>query len=68
MTAEWIQSYLPKLRCPCTSTGLRYATDLEKSRAGIDITATALANEPGTHVYPVIDGILRLLPADAILI
>lgn len=65
-TTPWIDDYLPLLQCPRTQQALRHATDLEKSRAGIALTADALANADGTHVYPFTDGILRVLPDDAI--
>jgi uncharacterized protein YbaR (Trm112 family) len=62
----WIDDFLPLLQCPRTQQPLRHATDLEKSRAVIAPAADALANEAGTHVYPFTDGILRVLPDDAI--
>lgn len=57
---------LSRLQCPITRTDLRYASDLEKQRAGIAIQDVALANAAGTHVYPVQDGIPRLLPENGI--
>ena len=65
MKESWIDEFLPKMRCPNTHEALRHASDLEKDRAGIGKNQTALANQSGTHVYPVIERILRLLPDDA---
>ncbi|MBL9117228.1 MAG: hypothetical protein JNJ83_19635 [Verrucomicrobiaceae bacterium] len=68
MTDDWIDDFLPTMQCPHTREALRHASDLEKERAGIGKDQTALANQSGTHVYPVIDRILRLLPDDAVVI
>lgn len=62
----WLGDFLEKLQCPVTGQSLRYATDVEKLRAGVVNDAPALANDSGTHVYPVIDGMPHLLPEHAI--
>jgi uncharacterized protein YbaR (Trm112 family) len=41
---------------------------MEKQQAGIGLSTVALANQSGSHVYPLVDDILRLLPDDAIVI
>jgi uncharacterized protein YbaR (Trm112 family) len=68
MTAAWIDTFLAKMRCPHTQESLRHASDMEKQQAGIGAENVALANQSGSHVYPLVDDILRLLPDDAIVI
>ena len=62
----WLDTFLPKLRCPHTAQLLRHATSDDKMRAGLPIEAPALASQDGTHVYPVVTGIPHLLPGAAI--
>ena len=64
-TSSWVEDFLPVLQCPVTHSPLRHASEFEKKWAGIALSETALANEAGTHVYPMIEGMLRLLPDDA---
>lgn len=63
---HWLDTFLPKLCCPQTRQPLRLATEDERQRAGLTGSATALANEDGTWVYPVVEDIPHLLPGSAI--
>lgn len=62
---SWLDAVLEKLRCPVTGQPLRHAADVEKQRAGIALSEPALANQAGTHVYPVLNGMPHLLPENA---
>lgn len=60
---DWIETFLPKFRCPDTHQSLRWATPEECARAGIPpATKAALARQDGTRVFPIDDGIPLLLP------
>ncbi len=63
---DWIDSFLPKFRCPDTRQSLRWATPEECARAGIPpAPRVALAREDGSRVFPIDDGIPLLLPLDS---
>ena len=62
---DWIESFLPKFRCPDTRQSLRWATPEECARVGIPpAPRVALAREDGSRVFPIDDGIPLLLPLD----
>ena len=63
----WLDTFLPKLRCPHTAQPLRHATTDDKMRTGLPIEEPALASEDGTHVYPIIAGIPHLLPGSVLI-
>lgn len=63
---SWLDTFLPRLRCPHSGEALRHATDDDKNRAGMAIDRPALASESGSHVYPIIEGIPHLLPDSAV--
>jgi uncharacterized protein YbaR (Trm112 family) len=65
---SWLDTFLPKLRCPHSGEALRYATDEDKQRAALPADQTALASASGSHVYPIIAGIPHLLPDSAIVV
>lgn len=62
----WLDVFLDKLQCPVTGEPLRHATDVEKLSASLAKELPALANLSGTHVYPILNGMPRLLPENAI--
>lgn len=63
---HWLDTFLPRLCCPHTRQPLRLATDGERRRAGIADGQSALINESGTHVYPIVEDIPHLLPGSAV--
>jgi uncharacterized protein YbaR (Trm112 family) len=62
----WLDTFLPRLRCPHSGEALRLASDDDKKRAGLAIEKPALISENGVYVYPIIEGIPHLLPDAAI--
>lgn len=59
----WIETFLPKFRCPDTHQSLRWATPEECAKFGIPpAPKAALARLDGSHVFPIDDGIPLLLP------
>jgi len=62
----WLDTFLPRLRCPHGGEALRLASDDDKKRAGLAIEKPALISENGVYVYPIIEGIPHLLPDAAI--
>ena len=62
----WLDTFLPKLRCPHTAQPLRHATADDKTRAGLPIDEPALASEDGSMIYRVAEGIPHLLPDSVI--
>jgi uncharacterized protein YbaR (Trm112 family) len=66
MTLDWLDSFLPRLRCPATQQPLRLATVRERQTAMLDTDAPALACSDGTHIYPIVSGIPMLLASAAI--
>ncbi len=65
MSLDWLDTFLPKLRCPNTHEPLRLAGAEERQRFGV-VSEVALVNQSGTHFYPVEAGIPQLLPGSAI--
>lgn len=63
---SWLNTFMDRLRCPNTQEPLRLATDEECRLRSVAVPA--LANQSGTHVYPVAEGIPHLLPTSAILV
>jgi len=59
MTDEWLEDFLPLLRCPDTRQPLRRATAAECEQQ--QVTA-ALATQDGTRIFVIDDGIPILLP------
>jgi uncharacterized protein YbaR (Trm112 family) len=60
---QWIESFLPKFRCPDTHQSLRWATPEECARAGIPpASKAALCRQDGSRLFPIDDGIPLLLP------
>lgn len=64
MSLDWLETFLPKLRCPNTHEPLRLAGEEERQRFGVAAEA-ALVNQSGTHWYPVEADIPQLLPGSA---
>lgn len=62
----WLDTFLPRLRCPHSREPLRLATEDDKKRAGMAIDQPALASDSGSHVYPIVEGIPHLLPDSAV--
>ena len=62
MNLDWINDFLPTLRCPDTHQSLRWATAEELARHGFPAEAKALAREDGSRLFPIDDGIPILLP------
>lgn len=60
----WLDTFLPRLRCPQSAQPLRHATAEDKMRAGFASDAPALASQDGLHVYPICHGIPHLLVRD----
>ena len=58
----WLNDFLVKLRCPSSHEPLRVATPEEKQPFGTAPDTPALINQSGTHLYPVIAGILLGYP------
>jgi uncharacterized protein YbaR (Trm112 family) len=56
---EWIERWLPILRCPNSGQPLRWATDQDRARLN---PQAVLVSEDGGHGYYVDQGILVLLP------
>jgi uncharacterized protein YbaR (Trm112 family) len=65
MSLDWLETFLPKLRCPNTHEPLRVASVEERQRFGV-VAEAALVNQSGTHLYLVEKGIPQLLPGSAI--
>lgn len=61
MNPNWLDPFLPLLRCPATKQPLRFATAEEKLAASLPEAEPALASEDGAHVYAIEDGIPILL-------
>ncbi len=62
----WLDTFLPRLRCPHSGEALRLASEDDKKRAGLAMDQPALASDSGVYVYPIIEGIPHLLPDAAI--
>jgi uncharacterized protein YbaR (Trm112 family) len=62
----WLDTFLPRLRCPHSGEALRLATEDDKKRAGLATEQPALVCQSGVYVYPIIEGIPHLLPDVAI--
>lgn len=62
---EWLERFLPVLRCPASHQPLRWASDEEVRRTALPPGARALASIDGKHVYPIDDGIPLLFPESA---
>ena len=56
---DWLEDFLPLLRCPDTHQPLRRATAAECAQHQV---SAALATEDGSHVFMIDDGIPILLP------
>jgi uncharacterized protein YbaR (Trm112 family) len=56
---EWLNDFLPLMRCPDTHQPLRRATAEECAANQVD---SALATEDGTRVFVIDNGIPILLP------
>jgi uncharacterized protein YbaR (Trm112 family) len=62
MNLDWINDFLPKMRCPDTHQPLRCATAEDLQRHGRPADEKALSREDGSHLFPIDDGIPILLP------
>lgn len=56
---EWLDDFLPLMRCPDTHQALRRATAEECAAHGVE---AALATADGARVFAIDDGIPILLP------
>jgi len=61
----WIETFLPKFRCPDTKQSLRWATAQECLAEGLPEGQTALVREDGSRLFLIDAGIPILLPVDA---
>jgi uncharacterized protein YbaR (Trm112 family) len=62
MNLDWINDFLPKMRCPDTHQPLRWATAEDLRKHGFAADAKALSREDGSRLFPIDDGIPILLP------
>ncbi len=63
---HWLNTFLDRLRCPHTHEPLRLATEAECQKAELLPGQTALINQSGTHLYPIVEDIPHLLPSAAV--
>ncbi len=62
----WLETFLPRLRCPHSHEPLRRATEQECRQAQLNPGQQALINQSATYLYPVVEGIPHLLPGAGI--
>jgi uncharacterized protein YbaR (Trm112 family) len=62
MNLDWINDFLPTMRCPDTHQSLRWATAEDLARHAFPPEAKALAREDGSRLFPIDQGIPILLP------
>lgn len=58
-TDNWLEDFLPLMRCPDTQQPLRRATAEECAKQGVQ---NALATQDGSRLFVIDDGIPILLP------
>ena len=62
MNLDWINDFLPTMRCPDTHQSLRWATAEDLVRHTLPPDTQALAREDGSRLFPIDAGIPILLP------
>mgnify|MGYP000355403850 CR=1 FL=1 len=62
MNLDWINDFLPSMRCPDTHQPLRWATAKDLLKHGYPAEAKALSREDGSRLFPIDAGIPILLP------
>jgi uncharacterized protein YbaR (Trm112 family) len=62
MNLDWINDFLPTMRCPDTHQSLRWATAEDLLRHSLPPETKALAREDGSRLFPIDAGIPILLP------
>lgn len=62
MNLDWINDFLPTMRCPDTHQPLRWATAEDLIKHGFAADSKALSREDGTRLFPIDNGIPILLP------
>ena len=62
MNLDWINDFLPKMRCPNTHQPLRWATAEDLQRHGRPADEKALCREDGSRLFQIDKGIPILLP------
>jgi uncharacterized protein YbaR (Trm112 family) len=62
MKLEWIEDFLPAMRCPDTHQSLRWATAEDLLRHGHSAEEKALVREDGSRLFIIDAGIPILLP------
>ena len=62
MNLDWINDFLPTMRCPDTHQPLRWATAEDLQRHGHPADEKALAREDGSRLFIIDNGIPILLP------
>jgi uncharacterized protein YbaR (Trm112 family) len=64
-TPNWINEFLPLLRCPDSRQALRWAEDQDLERHARPASEKGLVTEDGSRYFPIDDGIPILLPQAA---
>lgn len=64
MSMNWLQDFLPLMRCPDTHQSLRLATASDLQQHGLPTDQQALARQDGTRLFPMDQGIPILLPEE----
>ena len=62
MNLDWINDFLPTMRCPDTHQSLRWAPAEDLVRHTLPPDTQALAREDGSRLFPIDAGIPILLP------
>jgi uncharacterized protein YbaR (Trm112 family) len=62
MNLDWINDFLPTMRCPDTHQSLRWATPEDLLRHAAPAESKALVREDGSRLFPIDAGIPILLP------
>ncbi|MCA1964772.1 MAG: hypothetical protein LDL31_12580 [Prosthecobacter sp.] len=62
MSTDWLQHFLPLMRCPDTHQPLRVATPEDLQRHGLPAGTNALCRQDGSRIFLIDDGIPILLP------
>jgi uncharacterized protein YbaR (Trm112 family) len=62
MNLDWINDFLPTMRCPDTHQSLRWATAEDLLRHAMPPETQSLARDDGSRLFPIDHGIPILLP------